>query len=286
LKLSIITINRNNAAGLEKTIQSVVMQTFEDFEYILIDGASTDTSIEVIKKYSNNFTYWVSEPDTGICNAVNKGLKIARGDYCLLLNSGDWLIGPSTLKEVFKEISELGKAGVYYSDCLRSDNTLDKTTRELTATSFIFGCSINTQNAIIDRSLIYKIGFFNEALKIVSDKEFWLKAIWIHKERFIHIKTNIAIYDITGISSQVNYENEIIIMLRNVFEDLADSIIELRKLHESIYYDTITRFGESRTLNFILKSYRYIIKRLYRFPFFKKPLQGSGNNNVNREVNP
>jgi glycosyltransferase involved in cell wall biosynthesis len=283
MKLSIITINKDNAVGLEKTIASVAMQIFEDFEYILIDGASTDASVEVIKKYSSNITYWVSEPDTGISNAYNKGLRIARGDYCLLLNSGDWLIGPSTLKEVFNEISGLDKAGVYYSDCLRSDNTLDRATKAITVASFIFGCSINTQNAIIDRSLIYKTGLFNETLKIAADKEFWLKAIWFHKEKFVHIKTNVSVYDTTGISSRVDYEDEILVMLCNVFGDLGSSIVELRKLHESIYYDIITRFGESKLLNFMLKSYRYIIKRLYKFPFIKD-IRKVPNSNVNKEA--
>jgi len=82
MQLSIITINLNNASGLEKTIQSVISQTNKDFEYIVIDGASTDGSVEVIKKYSSGINYWVSEPDTGIYNAMNKGIRKAQGDYC------------------------------------------------------------------------------------------------------------------------------------------------------------------------------------------------------------
>ena len=89
MKLSIITINRNNAAGLRRTIESVVSQTYTEFEYIIIDGASTDESVDVIKEYADKITFWVSEPDNGIYNAMNKGILKAKGEYLLFLNSGD-----------------------------------------------------------------------------------------------------------------------------------------------------------------------------------------------------
>ena len=93
MKLSIITINRNNAAGLEKTMKSVAAQTFKEFEYIIVDGASRDDSVEMIKRYQSEFTQlkWVSEPDSGIYNAMNKGIQMASGDYIQILNSGDCL---------------------------------------------------------------------------------------------------------------------------------------------------------------------------------------------------
>ena len=101
MKLSIITINFNDAKGLEKTIQSVINQTYKDFEYIVVDGASTDGSVDVIKKYSNKLTHWVSEPDTGIYNAMNKGTRMASGEYCLYLNSGDFLADNDVLEKAF-----------------------------------------------------------------------------------------------------------------------------------------------------------------------------------------
>ena len=87
--LSIITINRNNSAGLEKTMRSVASQSFKDFEYIVIDGASTDNSVDVIKRFERDFLHlrWVSEPDKGIYNAMNKGLRMATGDYIQIMNS-------------------------------------------------------------------------------------------------------------------------------------------------------------------------------------------------------
>ena len=101
--LSIITINRNNAVGLKKTLESVASQTCRDFEHIIIDGASTDGSVDVINDYvastaGKNVSYWISEPDSGVYNAMNKGIKKAIGDYCLFLNSGDWLFNSDTVK--------------------------------------------------------------------------------------------------------------------------------------------------------------------------------------------
>ena len=94
-QLSIITINRNDAKGLEHTLKSVwKMQTFKDFEHIIIDGASCDGSVDVIKKYATKLAYWISEPDKGVYNAMNKGIVKAQGEYLLFLNSGDWLENP------------------------------------------------------------------------------------------------------------------------------------------------------------------------------------------------
>ena len=95
--ISVITINYNNHAGLLKTIDSVVNQTYNNFEYIIIDGGSTDGSVDVIYKYADRIDYWVSEPDKGIYNAMNKGIDVAKGEYCIFLNSGDSFCDYQTL---------------------------------------------------------------------------------------------------------------------------------------------------------------------------------------------
>ena len=86
---SIITINYNNAEGLEGTIQSVVSQQFIDYEYIVVDGNSTDDSLDLLKKYSSYITFYISEPDKGVYDALNKGVQVAKGDYIIFMNSGD-----------------------------------------------------------------------------------------------------------------------------------------------------------------------------------------------------
>jgi glycosyltransferase involved in cell wall biosynthesis len=272
MKLSIITVNRNNASGLKKTIQSVAVQTFTDFEYIVIDGASDDGSVEIIKKYADKITYWVSEPDTGIYNAMNKGIRKAQGNYCLFLNSGDYLIEPATLQNVFDEIARCEQADIYYSYCIKSDCTYTKTPKHITVNSFIFGNSINHQNSIISHSLFLEHGFYNEELKIASDREFWLRETWKYKSRFFYIDTTIAIYDITGISTNKDYSDELIIIMHNIFGELSNLIIELINYHNSVYHDIIRNYGNSKFLDFILKSYRYIVRKVLPKIIVKKNL--------------
>jgi glycosyltransferase involved in cell wall biosynthesis len=96
-RLSIITINLNNASGLQKTFDSIFSQDFTAIEYIVIDGQSEDGSQELIKQYAGKINYCISEKDTGIYNAMNKGISKATGDYLLFLNSGDYLSGPGTV---------------------------------------------------------------------------------------------------------------------------------------------------------------------------------------------
>ena len=103
MKLSIITVNLNNKDGLQKTIDSVISQTFKDFEWIVIDGGSTDGSKELIEKYSDYISYWVSEPDKGVYNAMNKGIQVAKGEYLNFMNSGDSFICETTLQDVFSK---------------------------------------------------------------------------------------------------------------------------------------------------------------------------------------
>lgn len=100
--ISIITVNLNNATGLLNTINSVIRQTYKNYEYIIIDGGSCDESIEIIQKYQSFLTYWQSEPDDGIYFGMNEGIKYATGEYCLFLNSGDYFIDDKVLERVFE----------------------------------------------------------------------------------------------------------------------------------------------------------------------------------------
>lgn len=101
MKLSIITVNLNNLEGLKKTYDSVVCQTFTDYEWLVIDGGSTDGSREFIEQHQDKFAYWCSEPDKGIYNAMNKGIVRAKGEYLNFMNSGDCFACEETVAEVF-----------------------------------------------------------------------------------------------------------------------------------------------------------------------------------------
>ena len=257
--LSIITINRNNAAGLERTIQSVICQKNTDFEYIIIDGGSSDESVEVIQKYAEKINYWVSEPDTGVYNAMNKGIRKAQGEFCLFLNSGDWLISPETLDAVFKEING-NPSDIFYSDMIKSTNVVEYYPRLLTM-NYLIRRTINHQNSLIRRSLFLEHGFYNENLTIASDWEFFLREFWKYKSKFQYMETIISFFDVNGIGSRPSTERiaEHTIVLQNVFQELADTIIDYRDFRSTVYYDIYKNYGNPKLLVIISKVYRKLI---------------------------
>lgn len=231
--LSIITINYNNVKGLEKTIESVINQTFIDYEYIVIDANSTDGSKEIIEKYADKITYWVSEPDKGIYNGMNKGIGLAKGEYCLFLNSGDRLINTNVLLHIFK--MNYSQDIVYFD--IKTDKGIIKYPRKLNFNLFFTG-TICHQATLIKLSLFEEMGNYNEEIKIVADWEFFCKAILLNKE-FKKGKEILSYYDLTGISSDKNIIVDIIkereIVLKKLFPLMYDDYIELQKLKTELY---------------------------------------------------
>jgi glycosyltransferase involved in cell wall biosynthesis len=205
LKLSIITVNLNNKLGLQKTIESVVNQTFSEYEYIIIDGGSTDGSVEIIKEFADKITYWVSEPDKGIYNAMNKGIKVAKGEYCLFLNSGDWFVNSSLIKDIF---NGLPVCDIVYGNMIKvfPDGKLeiDKgPQRSLLSLGDMYFGTINHSSSFIRRSLFEKYGLYNEEYKIVSDWAFFLKVIGLKAVTVKYIDLDINFFDMTGISNSM-----------------------------------------------------------------------------------
>ena len=206
--LSIITINYNNAAGLKKTIESVVAQNFDDYEHIIVDGGSKDGSVDVIKEFLANETYarhvswWCSEKDNGIYNAMNKGIRHASGKYCLFLNSGDWLCDDSVLKLFFNVSNNGNGTEIFYGNSYLCKNELIVGTQkspEKIYLSFLFLNTINHQSAFISTSLLQKY-YYDEKLKITSDWKFFLQAL-LENHTFIYFNSFISCYDYSGISS-------------------------------------------------------------------------------------
>ena len=197
MKLSIITVNLNNAESLRKTVDSVVNQSFVDYEYIIIDGGSTDGSIEVIKEYADKITYWVSEPDNGIYNAMNKGILKAKGEYCYFLNSGDWLIDINSISSIF-----------YYQPVEDIIYCNIETTQGLIvyplklSLLFFFSGTICHQAAFLKTNLFYRFGIYNENLKIVADWEFFIKAIILNNCSYKYINKIVSFFELGGISSK------------------------------------------------------------------------------------
>ncbi len=200
MKLSIITINKNNADGLEKTIKSVIGQYFIDFEFIIIDGASTDNSVTIIQKYVETIYYWISEPDTGLYQAMNKGIEKATGDYCFFLNSGDIFTNNNVLDEAFKnEINSDIFCG--YACGYINGRKTDFFPPDSFALRYFYGHNIPHQSEFIKRELLINLGLYCEDLKILSDYEFNIKAL-LSGASFQNINQQIAIIDMNGISSR------------------------------------------------------------------------------------
>jgi Glycosyltransferases involved in cell wall biogenesis len=196
-KLSIITVNYNNCKGLRKTIESVVNQSFNNYEYIIIDGGSTDGSVEVIKEFENRIDYWISESDKGIYNALNKGILKSSGEYCNFMNSGDCFYNNDVLQEILPYCNEdiiLGKRKE--KDFTHSYGHSSETITMLD----LFRQSINHQSTFIKREL-FKDNLYDESLKIVSDWKFLIEVLIFKNCSFKNIDTVVTMYDTTGISS-------------------------------------------------------------------------------------
>lgn len=207
MRLSIITINRNNAVGLEKTLRSVAVQTFKAYEYIVIDGASTDGSVEVIKGLESEFSHlkWVSEPDSGIYNAMNKGLCMASGEYVQVLNSGDCLAAPDVTERMFCSLEKAGDPSILYGNMVKcfpdGKQFVDKgfASQDITMLGMFTG-TLNHNPTYICRALFEKYGYYDETLKIVSDWKWFLKAIVLGDENPKYVDLNVTLFDMTGIS--------------------------------------------------------------------------------------
>jgi len=217
MKLSIITVNLNNSEGLQKTIESVVSQTFTDLEYIVIDGGSTDGSVDIIKQYADKITYWVSEPDKGIYNAMNKGILQAKGEYCQFLNSGDVLYTITVLNSIFglncaEDIITGDMIKIFSDNITKVDKgqayTCQQRGQDLTLYDMYSG-TINHSSSFIRRELFEKYGLYDENYKIVSDWIFFLMTIGLAGTKVKYVDIVVSYFDMTGISNtNITLRNE------------------------------------------------------------------------------
>lgn len=207
MKLSIVTINRNNAFGLEKTMESVVNQTYKELEYIIVDGASTDDSVAVIRKYVSEFAHlkWISEPDKGIYNAMNKGLRMATGDYVQILNSADCLAAPEVTERMLTKLEKAGNPSIFYGNMVKAfpdgKRIVDRgfAGQEITMLGMFTG-TLNHDPVYIRRDLFEKYDYYDESFKIVSDWKWYLKAIILGGEQPQYVDLDVTLFDMTGIS--------------------------------------------------------------------------------------
>lgn len=157
-QLSIITVVYNNFHHIERTMRSVFSQTYPNIEYIVIDGGSNDGTVDIIKKYQNQITKFISEKDAGIYDAMNKGLALASGDYVLFMNSGDEIYAPHTVEQIFAIQTDAdiyyGETAIYSTNWQHLGQRRHKAPSKFTWKSFKYGMRICHQAIYIKRSLV------------------------------------------------------------------------------------------------------------------------------------
>lgn len=206
--LSIITVNLNNQKGLIDTLNSLQKQSFKSYEHIIIDGGSTDNSKEIIKEYekeNTHLTYWISEKDKGIYNAMNKGIMQAKGEYLLFLNSGDYL-EDDILHKVSDQIT--GESLIYGNLFLVS-TTGEKRLQTFPDSPLNVNLVISDDfylphPATLIKRYLFENDMYNENYKIVSDWEFWIKCILFKDCSTKHINIGISSFMEGGLSSDTS----------------------------------------------------------------------------------
>ena len=223
--LSIITINRNNAEGLRNTLQSIAQQTFRDFQHVIIDGASTDSSVEVIEQYvadndaSDNplDIKWLSEPDNGIYEAMNKGIRMATGEYIQILNSADLLAAADVTERMLHALADRNEPDILYGNMCKHypDGHYVRDTcgsREYTPQSFLYfyNGTLNHDCAYIRRALFDRFGLYDEQLRICSDWKWYVAAIALGGVEPVYVDIDVTIFDMNGISESGGKNAELI----------------------------------------------------------------------------
>lgn len=199
--VSIITVVYNGVNFIEETIQSVLTQTYKNVEYIIVDGASTDGTIDIIKKYKDKINIWISEPDKGIYDAMNKGIVFANGKWLNFLNAGDSFVDKNVLKNIFTV--EISDATLIYGDIIaRKENG-----KHLAVSSIILKDDKSIKKGM---KVCHQAIFYHKDIIELYDQDLRLKAEWKH---LIHITRNkkfkpmkfdfpFVYYSVGGIGSQ------------------------------------------------------------------------------------
>ena len=240
--ISIITVNYNNNVGLKKTIESVINQTCNYFEYIVIDGGSTDGSEQIIKDFNDNISYWISEKDSGIYQAMNKGIRKAKGDFLLFLNSGDYLSNSNVINEVALHLSTNSKNAVYYGNYIFEDSDgsteIRHTPKSITLDWLLSG-SLPHPSTFIPRAYFNQYGLYDESYDIVADWVFFLNIFFKPGVVFQHIPIAVSVFTAGGISSSYASQNmlqsERAIGLKRTVPESILSLIERNRLLESYF---------------------------------------------------
>lgn len=272
MKLSIITINFNNLEGLKKTAESVINQTWKEFEWIIIDGGSTDGSKEFIVSLNddlnrngwNPIAYWCSEPDKGIYNAMNKGIGKAKGEYLNFMNSGDCYYENSILEKVIN-YPKLFQADVYIGNTVNINNGIETRINDVSNENLDMFHFINSgiphQATFYNKKMFDVFGLFDENLKIVSDWKHAILMLYFGKTKMKYIPYNICINQDGGISSNPAANKERYEVLDTLFHPvIREEMLKLHYYKEEIEY--INNYKLSRMMYVFSHKLSTLMKRL------------------------
>jgi glycosyltransferase involved in cell wall biosynthesis len=205
-KISIITVVWNNKATIKDAIDSVLSQTYKNIEYIIIDGASTDGTIEVVKSYRDKITKFISEKDKGLYDAMNKGLALATGDIVGILNSDDFYIDEFAIEKIVKEFEEKQVDSVYADLIFVKPENLTKTVRYydssyFTPDRFAYGWMPAHPTFFVKREIYEKYGMFRTDLKIGADFDILARFLYTHKISYSYMQEVLVKMRVGGVST-------------------------------------------------------------------------------------
>lgn len=191
IKITIITVAFNAKDALEKTMHSIDMQDYPNMEYIIVDGGSSDGTISVLEAYEGKLDKWTSEPDKGIYDAMNKGISMATGDYCIFMNAGDCFAEPSTIRRAVREFHD---ADVVYGD-ITKDGALKKSLSPRNCHKMYY-----CHQAVFTRTCCLREYPFDVRHRFSADFK-QAKQLFLTGKKFRQLNSTIAIFDTTGISN-------------------------------------------------------------------------------------
>ncbi|MDD2340083.1 MAG: glycosyltransferase family 2 protein [Methanosarcina sp.] len=202
LKISIITVCLNSEKFIEKTIESVINQTYSNIEYIIIEGKSTDNTLNILNKYKPDIDILISEKDNGIYDAMNKGLNLAHGDFIYFLNSGDYLYDKDTLAKIITHVNDQNKYDIIYGDFIYFDENKSEYREGHPSVTEIVARGVNHQSILVPKMSFEKFGYFDDTYKIFADLDWILRAVIKNKQKINYIKLPIAYYLEGGMSEK------------------------------------------------------------------------------------